>query len=178
VVLAGGVTLTDPAFRGWGEQALFDFAAERSELLGTPARTESSSGQLAAPHIVYARKTGLLTADRGVRGVLQKGSGSAIAGVGFRGDQPIEFQADEAIFTDAPRGFFLKGRCAPGRARASAGEPGARRGAERGFRRREACTMIDLNQGVGTGTCTCRRCGGADDRSDRRSPHLSPGRRA
>lgn len=110
VVLAGGVTLTDPAFRGWGEQALFDFTAERSELLGEPARTESASGQLQAPHIVYARKTGLLTADRGVRGVLQKGSGTAVAGVGFRGDQPIEFQAEEAIFADAPRGFFLKGQ--------------------------------------------------------------------
>ena len=110
VALAGGVTLTDPSFRGWGEQALFDFEGERSELLGEPARTESASGQLAAPHIVYARKSGLLTADRGVRGVLQRGSGSAVAGVGFRGDQPIEFQADEANFTDSPRGFFLKGK--------------------------------------------------------------------
>jgi lipopolysaccharide transport protein LptA len=110
VVLIGGVTLSDPKFKGWGEQAVFDFDAERSELLGAPARTESASGELAAPHIVYARKTGLLTADRGVRGVLQRGSGSAIAGVGFRGDQPVEFQADEAIFTDAPRAFFLKGK--------------------------------------------------------------------
>ncbi|MDQ1347013.1 MAG: OstA-like protein, partial [Acidobacteriota bacterium] len=110
VVLIGGVTLTDPKFKGWGEQALFDFDAGRSELLGAPARTESASGELVAPHIVYARKTGLLTADRGVRGVLQRGGGSAIAGVGFRGDQPIEFQAEEAIFTDAPRGFFLKGK--------------------------------------------------------------------
>lgn len=110
VVLSGGVTLTDPNFRGWGEQALFDFEGERSELLGEPARTESASGQLAAPHIVYARKSGLLTADRGVRGVLQRGSGSAVAGVGFRGDEPIEFQADEANFTDTPRGFFLKGK--------------------------------------------------------------------
>ncbi len=110
VVLIGGVTLTDPKFKGWGEQALFDFDAGRSELLGEPARTESASGELAAPHIVYARKTGLLTADRGVRGVLQRGGASAIAGVGFRGDQPIEFQAEEAIFTDAPRGFFLKGK--------------------------------------------------------------------
>lgn len=110
VVLAGGVTLTDPKFRGWGEQALFDFEGGRSELLGEPARTESSSGDLAAPHIVYARKSGLLTADRGVRGVLKRGSGAAVAGVGFRGDQPVEFQADEAIFTDLPRGFFLKGK--------------------------------------------------------------------
>ena len=110
VVLAGGVTLTDPSFRGWGEQALFDLAGGRSELLGEPARTESASGDLAAPHIAYARKTGLLTADRGVRGVLKRESGSAVAGVGFRGDQPIEFQADEANFTDKPRGFFLKGK--------------------------------------------------------------------
>ena len=110
VVLIGGVTLTDPRFRGWGEQALFDLAGERSELLGEPARTESTGGDLAAPHIVYTRKTGVLTADRGVRGVLKRGSGSAVAGVGFRGDQPVEFQADEAIFTDAPRGFYLKGK--------------------------------------------------------------------
>jgi lipopolysaccharide transport protein LptA len=111
VVLIGGVTLTDPKFRGWGEQALFDLAGERSELLGEPARTETESGELAAPHIVYTRKNGLLTADRGVRGVLKRGNGSAaVAGVGFRGDQPVEFQADEAIFTDAPRGFFLKGK--------------------------------------------------------------------
>ncbi len=110
VVLVGGVTLTDPKFRGWGDQALFDFEGERSELLGAPARTESSSGELAAPHIVYAKKTGLLTADRGVRGVLKRGSGAPVAGVGFRGDQPVEFQADEAIFTDMPRGFFLKGQ--------------------------------------------------------------------
>lgn len=110
VVLAGGVTLTDPGFRGWGEQALFDLAAGRSELLGEPARTESPSGDLAAPHIVYSQKTGLLTADRGVRGVLKRGGGKAVAGVGFRGDQPIEFQADEAIFTESPRGFFLKGK--------------------------------------------------------------------
>jgi lipopolysaccharide transport protein LptA len=51
-----------------------------------------------------------LTADRGVRGVLKRGGGKAVAGVGFRGDQPIEFQADEAIFTESPRGFFLKGK--------------------------------------------------------------------
>ena len=109
VVLIGGVTLTDPKFRGKGDQAHFDLAAERSELLGDPARTESDSGELAAPRIVYVRKSGLLTADRGVRGVLARGGGKAVAGVGFRADQPIEFQADEAIFTDAPRGFFLKG---------------------------------------------------------------------
>lgn len=113
VVLVGGVTLSDPKFRGWGEQALFDFADERSELLGEPARTEGESGELSAPHIVYARKTGLLTADRGVRGVLQRGSGGAagtLRGVGFRDDQPVEFQADEAIFADAPRRFLLKGK--------------------------------------------------------------------
>jgi lipopolysaccharide transport protein LptA len=110
VALAGGVTLTDPKFRGWGENALFDFAAERSELVGAPARTESASGEFTAPRIVYARKTGLLTADQGVRGVLERGGGKAVAGVGFRSDKPIEFQADEAIFTDTPRGFFLKGK--------------------------------------------------------------------
>ncbi len=148
VVLAGGVTLTDPAFRGWGEQALFDFAAERSELLGTPARTESSSGQLAAPHIVYARKTGLLTADRGVRGVLQKGSGSAIAGVGFRGDQPIEFQADEAIFTDAPRGFFLKGqvRAWQGKSLLLANQVHGEEAEQRLSAAGGVRTMIDLNK--------------------------------
>jgi len=113
VVLAGGVTLADPKFRGWGEQALFDFADERSELLGEPARTEGESGELSAPHVVYARKTGLLTADRGVRGVLQRGRGGAastLQGVGFRDDLPVEFQADEAIFADAPRRFLLKGK--------------------------------------------------------------------
>lgn len=110
IVLIGGVTLTDPKFRGWGEQALFDLDGERSELLGEPARTESDSGELTSPHIVYTRKTGLLTADRGVRGVLKRGGGEAVAGLGFRGDQPVEFQAEEAIFTDAPRGFFLKGK--------------------------------------------------------------------
>ncbi len=112
VVLAGGVTLTDPKFRGWGEQALFDLAEGRAELVGEPARTEGESGELAAPHIVYARKTGLLTADRGVRGVLKRAGGTvgAVAGAGFRGDQPVEFQADEAIFADAPRRFLLKGK--------------------------------------------------------------------
>jgi lipopolysaccharide export system protein LptA len=116
VVLIGGVTLSDPKFRGWGEQALFDFQEERSELLGAPARTEAEGGEFSSPHIVYARKSGVLTADRGVRGLLKggrRGGGGApatLAGVGFRGDQPVEFQADEAVFTDAPRGFLLKGK--------------------------------------------------------------------
>ncbi|MEO8277643.1 MAG: LptA/OstA family protein [Thermoanaerobaculia bacterium] len=113
VALNGGVTMTDPALRGWGDQAIFDFALERSELLGAPARTESASGDLSSPHIVYSRKTGLLDADRGVRGVLKRGSApaaSTIAGVGFRSDQPIEFQADEAVFSESPRGFLLKGK--------------------------------------------------------------------
>ncbi|MEO8195603.1 MAG: LptA/OstA family protein [Thermoanaerobaculia bacterium] len=148
VLLAGGVTLTDPRFRGWGDQALFDFAGERSELLGAPARTESTSGDLAAPHIVYTRKTGLLTADRGVRGVLKRGSGSAVAGVGFRGDQPIEFQADEAIFTDSPRGFFLKGkvRAWQGKSLLLANQVHGEETEERLSAAGGVRTMIDLNR--------------------------------
>ncbi len=155
VVLAGGVTLTDPRFRGWGEQALFDFAGERSELLGEPARTESASGDLAAPHIVYTRKTGLLTADRGVRGVLKRGSGSAVAGVGFRSDQPIEFQADEANFTDSPRGFFLKGkvRAWQGKSLLLANQVHGEETEERLSAAGGVRTMIDLKQ-RGSGAAT------------------------
>jgi lipopolysaccharide transport protein LptA len=148
IVLVGGVTLTDPKFRGWGEQALFDLAAERSELLGEPARTESDSGELAAPHIVYTKKNGLLTADRGVRGVLKRGSGTAAAGVGFRGDQPIEFQADEAIFTDAPRGFHLKGtvRAWQGKSLLLANQVHGEEAAERLSAAGGVRTLIDLRK--------------------------------
>ncbi len=109
VVLTGGVTLTDPQFRGWGERAMIDLEAGRAELLGEPARLETERGELAAPHLIHARANGLLTAEGGVRAQLRHDAAGALSGLGWRGEQPIQVQAKEGVLQERPRGFVFRG---------------------------------------------------------------------
>lgn len=109
VVLTGGVTLTDPQFRGWGERALIDLETGRAELLGEPARLETDRGELAAPHLIHSRATGLLTAADGVRALLRRDVAAALSGMGWRGEQPVQVQAKEGVLQERPRGFVFRG---------------------------------------------------------------------
>lgn len=108
IALVGGVSLTDPQFKAWGDRALFDLPTGRAEILGPKARVESARGELSAPHLVYERTTGVLTGTGGVRAVLRQESPGALAGMGWTGSEPVQVQAGEATLTDAPRGFAFR----------------------------------------------------------------------
>ncbi len=109
VALTGGVTLTDPAFRGWGDHALFDLESGRAELLGAPARVETERGGITAPHLAHDRRAGLLTAEDGVRAVLRGGAARSLSGLGWQSDRPIQVEAREAVLQEQPRGFVFRG---------------------------------------------------------------------
>ena len=102
--LSGGVVLTAAEFKAWGDRALFDVPTGRAEILGPTARTESARGDLAAPHLVYVRSTGVLTATGGVRAVLRQATGDALGGLGWSASEPVQVEAAEATLTDRPPG--------------------------------------------------------------------------
>jgi lipopolysaccharide export system protein LptA len=108
IALSGGVVLTDSEFKAWGDRALFDVPTGRAEILGPTARTESARGDLAAPHLVYVRSTGVLTATGGVRAVLRQATGDALGGLGWSASDPVQVEAAEATLTDRPRGFSFR----------------------------------------------------------------------
>lgn len=108
IVLDGRVALSDPEFRASGERALFDVSSGRAEILGPTARAETARGDLVAPHLVYVRSTGVLTASGGVRAVLKPGSRGSLGGLGWSEREPVQVEAREATMTDRPRGFSFR----------------------------------------------------------------------
>jgi lipopolysaccharide transport protein LptA len=108
IALVGKVELSDPEFRAWGDRALFDAGSGRAEILGPKARVESARGDLAAPHIVWVRETGVLTGTGGTHAVLRDDGGGTMSGLGWDGSGPVEVQAGEATLTSSPRGFSFR----------------------------------------------------------------------
>lgn len=110
LVLDQQVSYTDPQLKAAGDRGKMDFVTGLGEFAGAPARAETARGKMTAPRLNYQSKEGLVRAEGGVRAVLEKVEGTALAGSPLgAGKGPVQVQSQDAFWRQSPRGFLFRG---------------------------------------------------------------------
>lgn len=109
VTLQGAVELQEGGARLQAERAFFDLQSGRLEILGEPAHLVEARGEIRAPRMVREAERDLLKAEGGVRAMLSASEWRSIL-PDTHTQEPIRVEAQEGLWTVAPRSAFFQGR--------------------------------------------------------------------
>jgi lipopolysaccharide export system protein LptA len=103
------VRLNDGAWTVTGDEATLAAGGNRGEVRGRPARAVGERGEMTAPAMHFDRLASRLDAGTGVRVTFRPESSPIAAGGDASGGEPVNVEATEATFFDAPQRFELRG---------------------------------------------------------------------
>lgn len=111
VELVDAVEVSDEGFYlAGGDRAILDLPTGKAEVTGPQVELYSERGVITSPNINYSRDPGLVRARAGVRAVLTPKAAATLSETPLgRGQGPVQVEAEEAIWTDAPAGFTFRG---------------------------------------------------------------------